>query len=276
MQTRAALGGAASGEDSEERMRRALSALCEKRIFFAHESVGANLLHGVQHWFGRHADLRLQLVESEDPATLAPGTWVHARFGHNGDPGRKLTRLRELVERGIGANADLVLFKLCYVDVGAQTGIEALHGRITEALGELRRRYPRTELAMMTVPLTAMQRGPKAWARRLLRRLDANAEDNLHRQALNQRLRRSEATLFDLAWLESLDTEGQQATQMHRGLAVPVLADCNTDDGGHLNAAGQVRLARALVEFAAGLGESTAHRAHGFRARVERIPEAKL
>ncbi|MBS2031449.1 MAG: hypothetical protein JST54_26345 [Deltaproteobacteria bacterium] len=237
-------------------MRRALSALREKRIFFAHASVGANLLSGLGHWFAEHPDLRLQLVESEDPAALVPGTWVHARLGHNGDPGRKLTRLRELADGGIAAHADLVLFKLCYVDVGAQTPIDALFGRIREIFTALRERHPRTGFALMTVPLTAAPRGPKAWARRLLGRPGAGAEDNLHRQALNQRLRRHEPELFDLAWLESLDAEGQPASQMHRGLSVPVLADCNTDDGGHLNATAQLRLARALVEFAAGLGEA--------------------
>jgi hypothetical protein len=240
--------------DDADLLRAQLRRLREKRIFFAHQSVGEDLLDGLRQLGARHPELAPTFAESSTPGALRPGRWAHVRVGANGDPLGKLRHLRALVDGGIGATADVVLFKLCYADVGAGTPVESLVRELAVAFRTLRTRHPATTFVAMTVPLTAAQRGPKAALKRLLGRPPGGAAENARRQALNGRIRTSLAAVFDLAHFESLDPAGQRAEVALGHQRVPVLARENTSDGGHLVPEARVRIARRLVEFVAGLG----------------------
>jgi hypothetical protein len=231
----------------------AFRALRGRRVFFAHQSVGANLLQGLQQLGAALPGLAPALLESARPEPIASGVWQHARLGQNGLPLLKLERLREWIDAGLGARVDVVLFKLCYADVGPATQVEDLHAVLMKTLEGLRERFRDTRFVPMTVPLTAPPRGLRAHLKRCLLLPPGGAAENARRHALNERLRAHQSPLFDLAAYEALDPSGVRAEVSLGGQKVPVLAPQNTSDGGHLVPAAQVRIARKLVEFVAGL-----------------------
>jgi lysophospholipase L1-like esterase len=145
--------------------------------------------------------------------------------------------------------------KLCYVDFHAGTDPAALFARYQSTLAELKRRHPGTTFVHFTAPLTITQGGWKPLVKKLIGR-ETSEPENARREAYNALVRsayQGKEPLFDVARLESTRPDGGAETVAWKGQQVPVLVPAYTDDGAHLNAAGQDRVARALVAFLAGL-----------------------
>jgi len=144
--------------------------------------------------------------------------------------------------------------KLCYVDFRADTDARQIFERYRAAIDGLRARNPGTTFVHVTAPLTTVQAGPKAMAKRLLGRAPGGVEENARREEFNALLRTTyggREPIFDLAALESTLADGTRQTVEWKGKAVPVLAGAYTDDGGHLNEAGRLRAARELARVLA-------------------------
>jgi hypothetical protein len=235
----------------EPGLARDLAEASRRTVWFAHQSVGANVVEGLAELAAR-TGAPLRLAEGPPGAASAPGTWAHAFVGENGAPRSKLDAfVRSLDEAG--RDPDVALLKLCYVDFHQGTDPAALLEAYRTALASLRARHPRTTFVHVTVPLTAPDPWPRALAKRLLGR-EGSAARNARRERYNALLRDAYAgrePLFDLAALESRCPDGIPATEPWRGLEVPALCPAYTDDGGHLNAAGRERAARALLTIVA-------------------------
>lgn len=215
----------------------------DKRIVFAHQSVGADILDGVGQ-IAAIAGARLNIDETRTPAQ--PSGLYHFKVGRNRDP---LGKLRDFESTApVLANIDAALVKLCYVDIEAGASAESLAGAYLDALERMRQRLPHTRVIAVTCPLTTVQRGPKAHIKRLLGRAPHGYEANARRHAFNEivRARTASRDVFDLAGAESEDSEG--ATFSFRGSPFPALAPRFTSDGGHLNEAGKLHVARRLLE----------------------------
>ena len=218
-------------------MRADLQVLAARRIYFGHQSVGANLLDGVSSLAAENA-VSLPIVEASTARNIGAGI-SHVFVAENGDPVRKLRSFEAAL--GEGAQVDIALIKFCYVDVKADADAKALLARYREALEKMHAKNPSTVFVHVTLPLTREQSAWKALARRLLGR----EPDNVRREEYNQLLRRAYAgrePVFDLARLESVSPDGTQGTALHAGY---------TDDGGHLNAEGRRRIARELIKVLA-------------------------
>src|SRR5690349_12070633 len=74
---------------SDEALRADLALLATKRIYFAHQSVGANILQGVAE-LARAADVPLRIVQAPRAAEVAAGTFGHFFVPQNGAPLEKL------------------------------------------------------------------------------------------------------------------------------------------------------------------------------------------
>jgi len=208
-------------------------AVPDLRIYFGHQSVGANILHGVKE-LGQTSGLRLAIKDEF--------------LAENGDPLRKLENFKKAV--GEGSRYDIALMKFCYVDIDADTDVRALFERYRATLAELRAANPRTTFVHVTLPLTTAQTGPKALAKRLLGRAPYGTIENVRRAEYNSLLRRTYAgrePIFDLARLEATAPDGTLAMVTWDGSTVPAMAPAYTDDGGHLNAAGRARAAREFL-----------------------------
>jgi lysophospholipase L1-like esterase len=96
----------------------------------------------------------------------------------------------------------------------------------------------------------------KGLAKRLLGKAPYGLVENVRREQYNALLRKAyqgKEPLFDLAGVEATAPGGGASTASFGEQVVPALHPAYTDDGGHLNADGRRRAARALVAVLATL-----------------------
>lgn len=230
-----------------------LATLAGRTVLFGHQSVGRDLVDGVRDLVAEER-APLRIAEVHGAAALSPGTFAHAYVAENGDPLRKLQSFERLLAPA-PAPVDVALVKFCFVDVFAETDVKALFARYDAAFRALRAAHPRTTFVHVTIPLTTVPTGPKAWVKRLLGRERSEAH-NARRDEYNALLRTAYAgrePVFDLARLEATAPDGRAETYDWNGRSVPALVPAYTADGGHLNAAGRRRAARELVHLLAAL-----------------------
>lgn len=221
------------------------------RVYFGHQSVGANILDGLDA-LARQQPTRYavtvqgyasrwkigQWVETPPLDRLPQGGIAHFMVGRNGDGEGKV---RDFVRRAgaEGPRADIAMMKLCYVDFPSAKGGDAspdparLFAAYRDAMERLERENPKTRLVWWTAPLTGGDNAARDQFNRLVR---------AHVQAHDK-------VLFDIADIESHAPDGRKVSDA----AGPVLYGGYTDDGGHLVGDGQVRAARAWWWLAARL-----------------------
>ncbi|MBN2037578.1 MAG: hypothetical protein JW768_12625 [Chitinispirillaceae bacterium] len=225
-----------------------------KSVLFAHQSVGRNILEGVQR-----LGVGIPIVEVVDVAiladTVAPGIW-HARLGKNGDPYGKITAFRSMLAAGnAGKKFDIALMKLCYVDIKPTTDINALFSVYSQEIINIKKTFPFLTIIHCTIPLkTSMPAGIKE---RLLQMFTGD-QANICRNKFNELMRLQYAEkepIFDLAATESSKPDGQRETFSFKGKTCEALYPGYTTDGGHLNEAGQDRAATEFLRTIAQAGE---------------------
>jgi hypothetical protein len=229
-----------------------LERVAQRRIFFAHQSVGANVIDGIKE-LATTAGVPVRIAEAPTAAAVAPATLGNTWIGKNGKPLGKL----QAFEQAMGAQPtglDVALVKFCYLDITADTDAKALFARYRATIDSLRARNPGTTFIHVTAPLTVVQRGPKAMLKRLLGRAPYGAIENLRREEYNALLRKTyqgREPIFDLAHVESTSPDGTPVTGEWNGSVAPAMAPAFTDDGSHLNEAGKLRAARELIALLA-------------------------
>jgi hypothetical protein len=245
----AVVGARAAAADAEGKRSDALAPVAKLAVFFGHQSVGDNLVAGLQRVAARDGGALQVVAAGAGPAR--PATFSHALIGANGDPELKMRAFAEAVDGGPGRGAQVALMKLCYVDFDGPVDPAALFARYQATLAGLRARHPGTVFVHVTTPLTAVQTGWKPLVKRLIGR-ESSESRNARRERYNALMRGAYAgkePLFDLAAVESTRPDGSRETVTWSGQAVPMLVPAYTDDGGHLNAVGQERAAAALLQL---------------------------
>jgi hypothetical protein len=246
-----AVGARASEADA--RLKDDLVQVSGRRIYFGHQSVGWNLIDGLRKLAEREG-VALRIVEVKGSLEVAPGTFAHGPVEANGAPLRKLESFTAIMGGGPRSPVEIALMKFCYVDFGAETDSRKLFERYRATIEDLRLRNPGTAFVHVTAPLTTIQEGPKAFAKRLLGMAPGGVRENARREEFNALLReeyRGRDSIFDLAALESTREDGSRVTVEWQGKPVPLLDGSYTDDGGHLNELGRIRAARELARILA-------------------------
>ena len=228
-----------------------LEAAASRRVIFAHQSVGNNILDAMRG-FASARSVALNIVETRSPPASGAGLF-HFAVGANGSPEGKIDDFARTLGAGT-ADANIALLELCFIDFGPDTDGHKLAARYTSALQSLQSQFPQTRFVAMTAPLMTVQTGPKAWIKRLLGREPARYAQNASLNDFNSEIRQRFAqpgALFDLARLES--SGNGTTTQFERkGQMIPALDPALTDDGGHLNERGKAVVGAAWVKFLAG------------------------
>lgn len=229
-----------------------LAQVRRARVYFYHHSVGENVIAGLQALDASAGGGSLTVTAVEDGRWPAGPGLLHGGGGLNGNPTGKMDAFARALTTG-APPVDLAFMKLCYVDVTPETDVEALFASYVEKTAALRRARPDVRIAHVTVPLQAHPGGAKAMVKRLLGRLVWEDETNARRAALNEKLRTAfpGEPLLDLAALESSDPDGRPVEFELRGRRYPSLYAGYTDDGGHLNAVGQRKVAAAAIRVMA-------------------------
>jgi hypothetical protein len=212
----------------------ALQTLASRAVYFGHQSVGYNIMSGVEA-LAAAASTAPRVQETADPALIGRGVFAHAGNGSNGDPMGKTAAFRASISGGIGGKADIAFFKYCYVDFDASTNIAVVFADYQSTMAALRSSYPGVRFVHVTVPLMTASNGgngPREQFSELLRQAYAGKEP-----------------LFDLAEVESTRPDG--TSELSNGIRA--LVPSYSSDGGHLNTSGAEVVAKALVVYLASL-----------------------
>lgn len=227
-----------------------LQRIAGLRIAFGHQSVGGEIVKGIES-IAAEGGGALQVREGRE--AMASPVFQHFKIGRNEFPEAKMSDFAAAMRDSVTGSADVALMKLCYIDFGADKDPDALARTYIATVDALAAAHPQTTYVPVTAPLTTIQTGPKAWLKRMLGKPLGGEAENLRRARFNAALRQHYAgtgRMFDLAAIES----GSGAIHFeHDGQKVEALDPTITYDGGHLNEAGQRKLATALLRHIAQL-----------------------
>jgi lysophospholipase L1-like esterase len=234
------------------------AALATAKIYFGHQSVGRNILAGVQEILAQNPRIKLRIVESTDPAGVSGPALVHTDLGNNGYPQIKAAEFESQLAHGVGNGGGIVMYKYCFVDFDDTTNVQTVFDTYRDGIERIRSSHPDLRIVHITAPLARASNPYKEFARRMLGRVtygDVNAKRNLYSRLLRQSYAGRDP-IFDLARLESTHADGSRQFIMVRGDTVFTLAPELTDDGGHLNEKGRRFVGEQFLVFLANVAGS--------------------
>lgn len=237
-------------------VRADLEALSKARVLMGHQSVGRNVIAGLQELATElNVPLRIVVIDGVPP-DAEPG-FFHSEIGKNGDPDGKCEVFSHLLNRPERPAYDLAMMKFCYADLrkGTPLSVEQMLDRYSRLVNSLKADRPDVRLVHISLPLKAEPRGRKTSIKRFFGMSADTDSDNMLRNAYNAGLREQVAAepLFDLAAVESTRPDGTRSAFVRDGNIEYMLAAEYTDDGGHLNELGR---RRAAIEFVRTLAEA--------------------
>jgi hypothetical protein len=222
--------------------------LAGKRILFGHQSVGDDIVAGLQDIMTQVPRIKLRLVESRDPEAFDSPGFIHFKVGANENSGSKLDDFSAVIKSPLGQRADFAMMKFCYVDLFASGDPRTMFQAYKSALDTLSAAAPGPRFIHITVPLTTVETGPKARIKRLIGKTLWGHADNVQRHVFNTSIRTEYGpAVFDLAVSESTLPNGTRSQFTSAGARFECLSKGYTDDGGHLNQAGRRAAARDLL-----------------------------
>ena len=136
-----------------------LDNLQHKKIYFGHQSVGYNILDGINGVLRENNLNVLSIRESKDANDFGTATFLYSRIGINEKPLLKIDGFAQNIENGIGGNAAFAFFKLCFVDIDGTSDVGALFEQYRSMMASLRDRYPNKTFIHVTVPLVSNRIG---------------------------------------------------------------------------------------------------------------------
>jgi hypothetical protein len=226
--------------------------LSQKKIYFGHQSVGYNIIDGIKDVMKENPQIKLNIVETSNPADLNSGIFAHSTIGKNMDPKSKVDEFVTFMENGIGNKTDIVALKYCYVDVMKDSDVEKIFTDYVASISQLKMKYPGLIVIHYTVPLTSIQTGLKAWIKKIMGRAIDSIDDNIKRNEYNgMLLKRYEGKepVFDLALIESTLPDGTRMSLIKDEKIYYSLVPAYTNDGGHLNERSRKIVAEQFLIF---------------------------
>jgi len=228
--------------------------LAHKKIFFGHQSVGNNIMNGVDILLREASGVPLNIKETRNPEDFKNPVFAHAKIGTNKDPLSKIQDFQSAMQSSIGDKAEIAFFKFCYIDIVAETDVDHVFSAYKQVMTELANTYKNTRFFHVTVPLRTVQTGFRAQIKNQIGRPIGEYAENIKRNRFNEKMRQefaNDGTVFDLAKIESTYAEGNRFLFEKDGNEYEALIPEYTEDGGHLNTLGQKIVAMEFINFLA-------------------------
>lgn len=232
------------------------SALASRRVYFAHMSVGGNIVDGIATIVKERPDLGLRLIRSSDPDSVEGGALIHNFVGENGDPTGKCADFARIILGARQRPVDVGAQKFCYADFGKGTDPDSVFEEYARRTEALRSQQPGLRILHVTAPLLVSRFDVKDIARKVLGKMTSK-EQLAKVRRFNDLLRARYAgvdPIFDLAALEASGGLPYTSLPADQSLAASIA----TPDGGHLNEAGQRTIAARFLVFLAQLQQGSA------------------
>jgi hypothetical protein len=226
----------------------ALQKVSQGRIFFGHQSVGANIVGGIQRLAEKSGGVKLNILELGKGNLPGPNFFAHGKIGRNESPKSKCDAFQAILRSGLGNKVDVALFKFCYIDIRERDNEKAILNLYKSALETVRSEYPKVKLIAVTVPLTSNESDWKYMAKKVLGR-ETERGNNIKRNQFNELLRATfkEEAVFDLAATESKRPDGSREIFNEEKNVYYSLVPEYSSDGSHLNDYGSQRAAKELI-----------------------------
>jgi len=226
-----------------------MDAVGEQKWFFAHASVGLNMLQGMSSLHsadpGRYqlTDTAVGFSSSDPDIAAAPpaptqdGTIYEWPRG-NPSWSEKFARFAASVETSgwHSPSVDVCMDKLCFIDLGADAAV------YIASMTALEVAYPDTVFVYTTEPLVTLESG-------LPRDEEMLKQTNVHHHQYNEAVRAhcqgNGGILLDIADIEAYDPDGNYHSFEYSGQIYPQLYVGYAGGLGHLTAPGRERVALA-------------------------------
>lgn len=238
--------GTAAGYEIPTASDGELSSAARSKVFFAHQSVGFNILDGMDRLYGSRA---IGAPGIHEGLAVEPGI-THVAIGENGDPLGKIQAFDQTIRGGVGDHVDVAILKLCYIDVHDGTDVDEIFVAYRDTYAALQRDYPGVVFIAATEPVTAERRIDQRIRAFLGREDGLGPEHNQARYRLNGLLRDeygSTGRLLDVAAIQSTRPDGQRVGGGEGDAAYEAMYRGYASDPGHLNEAGSTVVAEAMV-----------------------------
>jgi hypothetical protein len=230
--------------------------LSQQKIYFGHQSVGFNIIDGIGDLMKTNPQIKLNIIETKNPADLDAPAFAHSPVGENTNPKSKCEAFAEAMNNGLGEKTDIAFFKFCYIDFFPDTNVDEVFETYKNTISSLQSKYPQTIFVHVTTPLTTQQTGLKAMIKKIIGKQVSGYADNIVREKFNEKLRgyyEGKEPVFDLALVESTNQAGFREGFVHKGETGYTLVPGYTYDGGHLNEKGRQAAAEQLLIVLSGL-----------------------
>lgn len=249
---------------ASSKLQENLAKVASARVYFGHQSVGANILDGLRE-LSPGASPALNIVTTRALDSISAPALIEFPIGENGDPASKARDFASVLDGSRATSPAIAMFKYCYLDLTPRTDVPRLFAAHRDNVRALEARHPQLTFVHVTAPLTTAEPASKALLKRLLGKASSR-DANRKRNEFNALLRREfqGEPIFDLARVESSRDDGSRAFFVAGSDTVYTLAPERTDDGGHLNATGRraaaIELLAVLSDVAARARDSRSAR----------------
>ena len=223
--------------------------LSQKTIYFGHQSVGNNIIDGVNKIMENNDVIKLNIKNTNDVQPSDVPVFAHSDIGKNDDIDSKLNDFSNNIRKGFGDKADIAFLKLCFWDVRRKTDVNKVFNNYRKTITSLKKEYPDTIFLHLTVPLMSHSNGVIAKIKRMIKP-DNDDLDNIKRNELNRLIVQEyggKEPLFDIALIESTLPDGRRTIFSADGKDYYYLPDEYTNDGGHLNEQARKYVAEQLL-----------------------------
>jgi len=230
--------------------------LSKQRIYFGHQSVGYNMLDGIEMILNENLNIKLNIKKGKDLNFFKSPVFAHDNNGSNRDPKAKIDDFCNTVESGLGEKVDLAGFKFCYVDIENDSDIKGVFDYYKRRMNEISLKYPNIKIIHFTVPIKSLQSGPKSMVKKLLGK-DIGIKDNIARQQFNELLvnEYKDQLIFDLAKSESTYSDGSREYSEVDGKTIFTMIPAYTNDGGHLSKKGELIIGGEFLMYLANISD---------------------
>lgn len=227
--------------------------LSHKKIYFGHQSVGFNIIDGVEDLMKEYPEIKLNIVETNEASFFEKGAFLHSRIGENYNPISKVIEFKKIIDQGIGERADAVALKFCYVDIKKKTDPEQIFDVYLREISKIKETNPDLVVIHFTVPLKVRKTTWKSHIRKIFRKgINSKDLDNIKRNKYNNLLIdtfNGKEPIFDIAKYQSTFQDGSRSKFKANGRFYYSMAKDYSTDGGHLNEIGKKRIAEKILIF---------------------------